>query len=228
VDAYLNGRYGTPENCADLIAAQVFVHRKNQRLALRLRQPLNGLKHRRQRLAVCGDALGRWRRIRDVRESNRGATRGTVISSLRRLVSIGLEFASFNVAGVLLNVGVPLFRKVVESEDRRNRANWHTGAAVDALDRVNEELVDLFETGAAVFVLCALLRMDAVYWTGIHAGRIFSPDTGFCNDIRHNSNTPFCRVSRIGAQHSSRVLRRPRSLLEHLAIPDSAFACIAR
>src|SRR4029077_1706366 len=100
-------------------------------------------------------------------------TTGPFISSLRRLVSVGVELACFDVAGVLLNVGVPLLGKVVESEDRRNRADWHTGAAVDALDRVDEELVDLFEPRAAVLVLCVLLRMDAVHWTGIHTGRIF-------------------------------------------------------
>src|SRR5882762_3205994 len=49
-----------------------------------------------------------------------------------------------------------LLGKIVDCEDRRNWADWYAGAAVYALDRVNEELVDLFEPRAAVFVLCVL------------------------------------------------------------------------
>src|SRR5215471_1020187 len=96
-----------------------------------------------------------------------------------------LELAAFDVVGVFLNVRVPLLGKVIEREDRRNRADWHARAAVDALHRVNEELVNLFELRAAVFVLCVLFRMNAVHWARIHTGRILGPDTGFRNNICH-------------------------------------------
>src|SRR5262245_46460062 len=84
---------------------------------------------------------------------------------------VRMKPASFDVARVLLNVGVPFLGKVIQRENRRNRANWYAGAAVDALDRVNEELINLFEPGAAVFVLRVLFRMDAVHRAGIHTGR---------------------------------------------------------
>ena len=143
-------------------------------------------------------------------------------------VVVRLELASFDVAGVRFNVGVPLLGKVVKREDRRNWTDWHAGAAVDALDRINEELVDLLEPRAAVLVLCVFLRINAVHWTGIHTGRIFSPDTGLCNDIRHYPNAPFCRISGVGPAYLLHVLRRSRSLLERPPVPDSTFACIAR
>src|SRR5262249_23635543 len=85
----------------------------------------------------------------------------------------------------LLNERVPLLGKVIQREDRRNGADWYAGTAVDALDRVNEELVNLFETWATVFVLCVLFRMNAVHWAGIHTGSILNPDTRLCNDERH-------------------------------------------
>src|SRR5262249_16538161 len=100
--------------------------------------------------------------------------------TLRSPKFVRLELACFDVAGIFLNVAMPLFGKVVQREDRRNWADRHTGAAVDTLDRVNEELVNRFKAWATVFVLEVLLRMDAVHGAGIHAGRIFSPDTGFC------------------------------------------------
>src|SRR4029450_9183011 len=112
------------------------------------------------------------------------------VDGLRGPVFVRLELASFDVAGVLLNVGVPLLGKVIQREDRRNWADWYAGAAVDALDRVNEQLVNLFEPRAAVFVLGVLFRMDAAHWAGIHPRRILSPDTGFCDYERHCAILP--------------------------------------
>src|SRR3954468_24316340 len=59
----MSARYPAwPRRTGTLVVVQILVHRKNQRLALRLRQALNRLKHSRQRLAVRGDAFGGWRR----------------------------------------------------------------------------------------------------------------------------------------------------------------------
>src|SRR5215469_16575364 len=102
-----------------------------------------------------------------------------------------LELACFDVVGVFLNVRVPLFGKVVQREDRRNWADRYTGAAVDALDRVNEELVNLLKARATVLVMKVLLGMDAVHGAGIHAGRVFNPDTGFCNYVCHYPRPSF-------------------------------------
>src|SRR6516165_6290628 len=85
---------------------------------------------------------------------------------------------------------MPLLGKVVQRENRRDWTDGYAGAAVDALYRVNEELVDFFEPRAAVSVLGVLLRMDAVHWAGIYTGRVFRPDTGFCDYERHDSSAP--------------------------------------
>src|SRR6266852_3940126 len=106
---------------------------------------------------------------------------------LRRLVRVHLELATRNVVGVLLDVGVPLLGQVVQREDRRNGADRNAGAAVDALNRVDEELVYRIELWPAVFVLRVLFRMDAIDRAGVHACGVFRSDAGFGNDIRHNT-----------------------------------------
>ena len=77
------------------------------------------------------------------------------------------ELAGLHVALVEFRILLPLLGKVVQRKDRRDWADWYAGAAVDAFDRVNEELVDLFEPRATILVLCILLRMDAVHWADI-------------------------------------------------------------
>ena len=134
-----------------------------------------------------------------------------VLPKLRRPVFIRLELASLDVGGVPLNIGVPLFRKVIEREDCRNWADWDASAAVDALDRVNEKLVNLFEPRPAVFVLCVLFRMDAVHWAGIHTGRILSADTGFCNYVRHYAVLSSHENSWRGVRPAKELLRFPGS-----------------
>ena len=140
---------------------------------------------------------------------------------LRRPRLVGTKLASFDVAGVLLNVGVPFLGKVIQREYRRNRANWYAGAAVDALDRVNEKLINLFEPGAAVFVLRVLFRMDAVHRAGIHTGRILSPDAGFCNYIRHSAILLIHRQSTDVNPHLYCVGRGPSSSICRSQIPPS-------
>src|SRR5580658_3148026 len=84
------------------------------------------------------------------------------------------------VGGVLLGKAGPLFRQVVLREDGRNRARRNACAAVDALDRINEQLNRL-----AVTVL-VLLGVDAIDRTGVHTGGVLGADTGFCNDVGHD------------------------------------------
>ena len=55
------------------------------------------------------------------------------------------EPAGLHVALVEFRILLPLLGKVVQRKDRRDWADWHARAAVNALDRVNEELVNLFE-----------------------------------------------------------------------------------
>jgi hypothetical protein len=85
-------------------------------------------------------------------------------------VLVRLELASFDVAGVLLNIGVPFLGKVIQRENRRNRANWYACATVDALDGVNKELVNLFETRAGTesrYITVPRVRTDAPSKTGV-------------------------------------------------------------
>src|SRR5215471_13278829 len=128
-----------------------------------------------------------------------------------------LELAAFNVVGVFLNVRVPLLGKVIEREDRRNRADWHARAAVDALHRVNEELVNLFESRAAVVVPCVLFRMNAVHWARIHTGRILGPDTGLRNYI--------CHCALLLSTGISRQMDRPASYLYIVGRGPSSSIC---
>ena len=88
------------------------------------------------------------------------------------------------VRGVFLGKVSPLFRKIVEREDGRYRAGRNAGAAVDALDWVDEELVRL---GEAVFVL---FGVDAIDRTCVYTGGVLGADTGFCNDVGHLKNSP--------------------------------------
>src|SRR5215813_6147207 len=131
------------------------------------------------------------------------------VDALSRSVFFRLELAAFDVIGVLLNVGVPFLGKVIQREDRRNWADWHARAAVNALDRVNEELVNLFEPRTTVVVLCVLFRMDAVHWACIHTSRILCPDTGLCNDERHGA---ILLSTSNGSTYSLLVLCRSRSM----------------
>ncbi len=67
-----------------------------------------------------------------LRDMGRAKWHSAAIDGLRWLVFVRMELASFDVVGVLLNVGVPLLGKIIQREDRRNRADWYAGAAVDA------------------------------------------------------------------------------------------------
>jgi hypothetical protein len=75
----------------------------------------------------------------------------------------------------------PLFRQVILGKDSRNRARRNACAAIDALDRIDKQLVRL---GVTVFVL---LGVDAIDGTGVHTGGVLGADTGFCNDVCHLS-----------------------------------------
>ncbi len=97
----------------------------------------------------------------------------------------GREFAALDVACVDLRKMLPLFRQVIQRENRGHRADRHTGATVDALDGINVELRDFVEAGTAIIVGRALLGVDAIYGAGIDAGGVLHPDAGLGNDVRH-------------------------------------------
>ena len=96
----------------------------------------------------------------------------------------GREFATLDVACVDLRKLVPLLGQVLQRENRRHRADRHTGATVDALDGIDVELRDFIEAGTAIIVGRALLGVDAIYGASIDAGGVLHPDTGLGNDVR--------------------------------------------
>src|SRR6185437_5704142 len=100
--------------------------------------------------------------------------------------------------GVLLREVRPLLRQVVCRKDGRNRARRNAGAAVDALNGIDEELLGLAES---VFVL---LGVDAIHGTRIYAGGVLGADTGFCNHICHLDLSP--EMGTFDAENSIRPL----------------------
>jgi hypothetical protein len=105
-------------------------------------------------------------------------------------VLFGREFARLDVAFVQFRILLPLFRQVVQYENRGYRADWNTGATIDAFHRINVELGNTVECGTTVVVVRVLLGVDAVYGTGVNAGCVFRSDAGFGNDIGHRPPPP--------------------------------------
>src|SRR5579864_5806971 len=81
-------------------------------------------------------------------------------------VLFGCEFARLDVAFVQFRILLPLLRQVVQRENRGYRADWDTGATIDALHRINVELGNAVECGATVIIGRVLLGVDAIYGTG--------------------------------------------------------------
>jgi hypothetical protein len=96
----------------------------------------------------------------------------------------GLHESTPEVCGVLFREVRPLFRQVIGGEDGRDRADRDAGAAVDALDRIDEQLIDSAEI-AFVF-----LGVDTVDRARIDTGVIFGADAGFSDYISHLKASP--------------------------------------
>ena len=120
-------------------------------------------------------------------QPDRRNRRGLLILGLRSLVRIRLKLATRDVVGVLLDIGVPFLRQVVQCKDRRNGADRNASAAVNAFDRVDEQLVHRIEPRPAIFVLRVLFRMNAIDRAGVHACSVFRSDAGFGNDKGHGA-----------------------------------------
>ena len=90
-----------------------------------------------------------------------------------------IENLPAEVRGVLLGKVSPLLRQIVLGEDGRNGARRYASAAVDALNRIDEQLIGFAVTAFVFF------GVDAIDGTGVHAGGVLGADTGFCNDVCH-------------------------------------------
>src|SRR6266436_9285550 len=80
------------------------------------------------------------------------------------------ELAGLHVALVQFRVLLPLLGKVVQRKNRGYRADWDTGATIDAFHRINVELGNVVERRTTVVISRVLLGVDAIYRTGVDAG----------------------------------------------------------
>jgi hypothetical protein len=87
------------------------------------------------------------------------------------------------VGSILFGKVSPLLWEIVGSKDCRYWAGWDASAAVNAFDRIDEELIALSETALVFF------GVDAIDRTGVHTGGVLGADTGFCNDVCHKFST---------------------------------------
>ena|SRR5579872_905540 len=73
----------------------------------------------------------------------------------------------------------PLFREIVQRENRRYRTHRDTRPAVDTLYRI--DVNQLFGCKLGI----VFLGMDAIHRTGVHACRVFGADAGFSYYVSH-------------------------------------------
>src|SRR4029077_5483074 len=93
--------------------------------------------------------------------------------------------------GVDRRVALPLFRQVLEGENRGYWTDGDAGAAIDAFDGINIELLLCLMLG---FVLA---RVDAVDRADVHAGRVFRADARLSNHVSH-SRSPLSEQRAVG------------------------------
>src|SRR5271155_4535560 len=74
---------------------------------------------------------------------------------------------------------LPLLRQVFNWEDRRHRADWDAGSAVNALGGVDVKL------GLCSKVSLIFAWVNTVHRADVHARRVLGSDAGFSYDIRH-------------------------------------------
>src|SRR5271170_4842215 len=96
-------------------------------------------------------------------------------ASRRRIV--GLLF--LKIFRVDLRKMLPLIRQVFNWEDRRHRANWDAGSAVNALGGMDVKL------GLCSKVSLIFAWVNTVHRADVHARRVLGSDAGFSNDVSH-------------------------------------------
>src|SRR5712692_6662250 len=104
--------------------------------------------------------------------------------------------------GALLLLGVPvgvdrreirpLFRQILERENRRHRAHRNARAAVNAFHRADVEHRFLFK------IRFVFPRVDAVHRANVHTGCILGSDAGLSNYVGHQTS-PWFIVPRFSA-----------------------------
>ncbi len=92
---------------------------------------------------------------------------------------MGIPILTAKILGVPLSEGFPLFRQVIQRENRGHRADGNTGSAINAFDRVD---VQHFFFGECRGIL---LRMDTIHRACIHTSGVLSADARLCNYVCH-------------------------------------------
>ena len=103
----------------------------------------------------------------------------TPMNKRRAPYPIGNLILPAKIFGVSLSESFPLFRQVIQRENRRYWADGNTGSAINALDGVD---VQHFLFGVSRRIL---LRMDAIYRAGVHTSSVLGTDARFCNYVSH-------------------------------------------
>jgi hypothetical protein len=119
----------------------------------------------------------------------------------------GRELAGLHVALVEFRILLPLLGKVVQRKNRGYRADWDTGATIDAFHRINVELGNVVERRTTVVISRVLLGVDAIYGTGVDAGGVFRSDAGFGNDLGHRPPPP---IKIYGMPSGGKIQAEPR------------------
>ena len=126
---------------------------------------------------------------------------------------------AFEVVGVPLGEARPLLGQVVLREDSRNGTNRNARAAIDALDRIDVDHINLTEIRFIFF------RVDAIYRAGVYARGVFGSDAGFCDYVCHMSGTPDYRMP-VRANETAPYYRNVARILAIETSCDETAACV--
>ena len=74
---------------------------------------------------------------------------------------------------------LPLFRRLIERENRFDRTGRNTRTTIDTLVRVDVQQIHRLK------LRLVLARMNAINGANVDASRILRADAGFADDIRH-------------------------------------------
>src|SRR5712692_2136245 len=95
----------------------------------------------------------------------------------------------------------PLFRQILERENRRHRAHRNARAAVNTFHRADVEHGFFFK------IRLVFARVDAVHRANVHAGGILGSDAGLSNYVGHQTS-PWFIVPRFSALENPRAAKK--------------------
>src|SRR5580704_10646617 len=132
--------------------------------------------------------------------------RRTSITKRRAPFLNGKRILAAKILGVPLGETFPLFRQVIQRENRRHRTDGYAGPAINTLYRID---VQHF-----LFRVCRriLLGMNTIHRTGIYARGVLGADTRFCNYVCHKICVPLRCEPNLTEPH---ILTRMPTTVQH-------------